>query len=138
MTKPSQPSRKPSLALIVGMVVAAAVVGALMVVGSFARGFGDAVDASKVETTKNTMANAASGLKLYFARYQKLPTEREGLQAVVGAKFLPEVPKDSWGGPLGYRQEGDGVVLTSLGADGAPGGEGTAADLEHRWAPKSK
>lgn len=138
MTKPSQPPRNPSKAMIVGMVVAAALVGVLVVVGSFSRGFGDAVDASKVEVTKNNMVGAVGGRRLYFARFEKLPTEREGLQAVVGAKFLPEVTKDGWGRPLGYRLDGDGVVLTSLGSDGAPGGEGTAADLEHRWAPKSK
>ncbi|MEY4640710.1 MAG: hypothetical protein RLZZ227_704 [Pseudomonadota bacterium] len=42
------------------------------------------------------------------------------------------VPRDPWGNDYLYTPEGDDFELLSLGADGAPGGEGDDADLENQ------
>lgn len=41
----------------------------------------------------------------------------------------PSPPRDPWGNLYDLAYEGDRAVLTSYGADGAPGGEGEDADL---------
>jgi hypothetical protein len=43
-----------------------------------------------------------------------------------------DVLRDAWDTPLGFSLEAGDLVVRSLGADGAPGGEGTARDLELR------
>jgi len=69
------------------------------------------------------------------------PTTDQGLAALVRAPsdavnwasggYLTELPTDPWGNP--YLYEVPGVLgpfdLISLGADGAPGGTGTDADI---------
>ncbi|KKK60033.1 hypothetical protein LCGC14_3028390, partial [marine sediment metagenome] len=47
--------------------------------------------------------------------------------------YLQQVPLDPWGNAYGYRSPGeDGAFdLLSLGADGQPGGDGSAADIRH-------
>ena len=74
------------------------------------------------------------------------PTTEQGLEALwrrptaspeprnwVGPYLRKRVPLDPWGRPYGYRSPGevnpDSYDLVSLGADGAPGGEGENADL---------
>ncbi len=48
-----------------------------------------------------------------------------------------ETPVDLWGQPFQYEPSADGTAftLTCLGADGAPGGEGTDADIVIASAP---
>jgi general secretion pathway protein G len=111
---------------------------AAVILGTVASGVSAGMDKAKVDTTRNSMQSVEGALRLYFARFEKFPDERQGLQAVVSAKFLEEIPKDAWGQPIAYRPEGTGFVLRSLGSDGAPGGEGSAADLERRYTPKAK
>ena len=51
-----------------------------------------------------------------------------------GPYLRRDVPEDPWGRPYEYRSPpatgGTGYELRTLGADGAPGGEGEDADLE--------
>ncbi len=46
--------------------------------------------------------------------------------------MLKKLPKDPWGGALGYALEAGEPVVTSLGADQLPGGTGDNADLSSR------
>ncbi len=79
------------------------------------------------------------------------PTADQGLAALVtvpadarrkdqyrAGGYLREVPLDPWDSPYQYRQAGQGgrFDVFSLGADGAPGGEGVNADIRNGPAPQ--
>jgi general secretion pathway protein G len=81
---------------------------------------------------------ALDQFKLDVGRY---PTSQEGLQALQqspgnapgweGPYLKKDVPRDPWGSPYQYRSPGEHgeYDLTSLGSDGAPGGDGEATDV---------
>jgi general secretion pathway protein G len=63
---------------------------------------------------------------------QALRVKPEGSDQWGGPYFQKEVPKDPWGHDYLYKypgDHGDEPDLISLGADGAPGGEGNNADI---------
>lgn len=84
------------------------------------------------------LGTALDQFKLDVGRY---PTTQEGLQALQhnpgnvagweGPYLKKEVPRDPWGNPYQYRSPGEHgeYDLFSLGSDGAPGGDGEAADV---------
>ncbi|MXY04400.1 MAG: type II secretion system protein GspG, partial [Gammaproteobacteria bacterium] len=43
--------------------------------------------------------------------------------------YIKALPSDPWGSPYMYERNGSEVSVFSLGADGAEGGEGVAADI---------
>ena len=78
--------------------------------------------------------------KLDVGRY---PTTEEGLDALMkrpgsvngwnGPYLKGELPKDPWGNAYRYANPGNGSFeIVSLGSDGAPGGEGEAADIRNK------
>ena len=81
---------------------------------------------------------ALDQFKLDVGRY---PTSQEGLQALQqspgnapgweGPYLKKDVPRDPWGHPYQYRSPGEHgeYDVASLGSDGAPGGDGEAADV---------
>ena len=94
-----------------------------------------------------------SALELYRLDNRTYPTTAHGLQALavrptappeprnwVAGGYLTAVPVDPWGNDYIYVSPGanGGFDLMSLGADGAPGGEGVAADLAHGQLQASK
>lgn len=99
-------------------------------------------DKAKINATKaqiNEIKTALTGFKLETGRY---PATSEGIQALVqqpsGFKgdwpkegFLPEMPKDAWGGDFVYVYPGSKKVfdIVSYGADGKEGGEDENADI---------
>lgn len=99
-------------------------------------------DKAKINATKaqiNEIKTALAGFRLETGRY---PTTSEGIQALVqrapGFKgdwpkegFLPEMPKDAWGGELVYVCPGANrsFDIISYGADGKEGGEDENADI---------
>lgn len=101
------------------------------------------VDTSKVtaaDTQARMLKAALDTMRLDVGRY---PTKEEGLAMLVTAPreeraarkwqgpYLAEgVPMDPWGNPYQYNPVSQTVVvLTSLGADGQAGGDGTNADI---------
>jgi general secretion pathway protein G len=84
--------------------------------------------------------------KLDVGRY---PTSQEGLQALQqspgnapgweGPYLKKDVPKDPWGNPYQYRSPGEHgeYDLSSLGSDGAAGGDGEATDVTS-WGTDGK
>lgn len=58
----------------------------------------------------------------------ELPSSLEG---VAGIASRPDLLEDPWGFPVFYLRVAGGFWLMSWGADGAPGGEGDAADVVH-------
>ncbi|MGZ2256659.1 type II secretion system major pseudopilin GspG [Roseobacter sp. A03A-229] len=101
-------------------------------------------DEARASVAQTDLRSIASALELYRLDNRAYPTTGQGLAALVEQPvsppvprnwaqggYLTTVPQDPWGNPYVYRSPGaDGAFdLVSLGADGAPGGEGTAADI---------
>lgn len=70
----------------------------------------------------------------------RYPTAAEGLAALLqppaglarwNGPYVRDASHlvDAWGRAFQYRTDGSGFVITSLGADGAPGGTGVDADI---------
>jgi general secretion pathway protein G len=91
------------------------------------------------------LATLAQALDLYRLDSGAYPTTLQGLDALVAPPTAPPVPRawreggyvdrvppDPWGNAYAYVATADRFVLKSLGADGVEGGEGNAADVEHR------
>ena len=84
----------------------------------------------------NDLQKALDIFKLDVGRY---PTSEEGLDALAkqpgtvrglnGPSLNGGVPSDTWNNPYRYASNGGKVEILSLGSDGAPGGEGEAADV---------
>lgn len=98
---------------------------------------------AKTDTAKQQVHlfdEVLDGYKLDNARY---PTTQEGLESLVKAPagagnwrgpYLKKniIPKDPWGNDYKYispGEQGRNYEITSMGADGKPGGEGENKDI---------
>lgn len=93
---------------------------------------------ARVDRTTLDIGNIDSGLKLYNARKGKFPDTATGLKALVDMEILDKMPKDAWGNDYVYTLESGRPVVTSYGADGVPGGEGSNADITNRPVTAAK
>lgn len=86
-------------------------------------------DEARIVAARHDVAAIMQALKLYRLDQKRYPSAQEGLGAL--AKHLERVPMDPWGNPYQYLIPGvhGEVDVFSYGADGAPGGEGAAADV---------
>lgn len=99
---------------------------------------------AKSKTAAVQIADLEKSLDLFKLDVGRYPTSDEGLQALVskpataagwnGPYVKGGVPNDPWGKPYKYTSPaaGGGVEILSLGADGAPGGEGENADIKNQ------
>jgi len=136
--KPEKSSRQAGFTLIELMVV-------LFILGLLAALVGPRlmgrVGVAKQKTAQTQIQLLATSLDLFHLDVGRYPTEEEGLKALVEAPeglagwagpYLDKgVPKDPWGRDYVYKCPGEHgpYDLTSLGADGAPGGEGENRDI---------
>jgi general secretion pathway protein G len=138
---PRNPSRARGFTLIEVMVVvvilgilAAIVVPRVM----------DRPDAARVTKAKQDIRALESALNLYRLDNYVYPTTDQGLEALVrrptsppeprnwkDGGYLDRLPKDPWGNDYVYLNPGvrGSVDIYSLGADGAPGGDGMNAEI---------
>ena len=101
-------------------------------------------DEARIVAAKQDIASISQALKLYKLDNMRYPTTDQGLMALVkkpttppeapnwkGNGYLEKLPKDPWGNPYQYLQPGlhGEFDITSMGADGAPGGDGNDADI---------
>lgn len=103
-------------------------------------------DEARIIAAKQDINSIGQALKLYRLDNQGYPTTDQGLQALVAKPsappappnwktggYLDRLPKDPWGNEYKYLSPGvkntNDVDVFSLGADGAPGGEGNDADV---------
>jgi general secretion pathway protein G len=101
-------------------------------------------DEARVLAAKQDVASLMQALKLYRLDNQRYPTTEQGLQALVARPaaeplatgwkaggYVERLPNDPWGRPYQYLNPGvrGDLDVFSLGADGAPGGEGNDADI---------
>lgn len=105
-------------------------------------------DEARVIAAKQDIGTLMQALKLYRLDNQRYPTTEQGLQALIERStttpvppnwkmggYLERLPKDPWGNPYQYLNPGlhGEIDIFSFGADGAPGGEGSDADIGS-WA----
>jgi general secretion pathway protein G len=101
-------------------------------------------DEARIAAAKQDIASISQALKLYKLDNMRYPTTEQGLLALVkkpgtppeptnwkGNGYLERLPQDPWKHPYQYLQPGlhGEIDVFSLGADGAPGGEGSDADI---------
>src|SRR5579872_1690100 len=101
-------------------------------------------DEARAIAAKQDIASLMQALKLYRLDNQRYPTTEQGLQALSARPttapippnwktggYVERLPKDPWGNPYQYLSPGlhAEIDVYSLGADGAPGGEGNDADI---------
>ena len=144
----STPDRRPvgtragfTLIEILVVIAVLAMLAALVAPNVF-RHLGTAKDA----TARSQIELFGAGLDAYRLDNGRYPTTDQGLQALQvepaiqpvpsnwrGPYLRKAIPLDPWGNPYIYLSPGEvnprGYDLLSLGADGAPGGEGEDADV---------
>ena len=97
---------------------------------------------AKNKTAGVQIADLDKALELYKLDVGRFPTTEEGLDALAkkpatvasgwnGPYLKGGVPADPWGKPYRYQSANGVVEIVSLGADGAPGGEGENADVRN-------
>lgn len=100
---------------------------------------------AKSKTARVQIKDLEQAAELFKLDVGRFPNSAEGLNALVAkpgsvtgwnGPYLrkAEIPKDPWGREYIYASPGERheVEITSLGADGAQGGEGENADV-HSW-----
>ena len=102
------------------------------------------VDDARVAKAKQDIQSLETALTMYRLDNSKYPTSEQGLAALVTQPtdpsikhwrpggYLQRVSKDPWGNDYQYvypGTHGKEYDLYSMGADGAPGGEGIDADI---------
>ena len=96
---------------------------------------------AKSKTAAVQIADLDKSLELFKLDVGRYPTTEEGLDALVkkpgsvngwnGPYLKGGVPSDPWSHPYRYANNGGRIEITSLGADGAPGGDGENADVRN-------
>ena len=97
---------------------------------------------AQVQKAKADIAILEQALELWRIDRGRYPTAEEGLAILtrpgpMGDASIKSLPDDPWGQPYRYVVPGENgapYAILSLGADGAPGGEGENMDLrsDHR------
>ena len=100
-------------------------------------------DDAKVAAAKADLSTLAGALQNFRLDCDRYPSTAEGLQALrtppsdatgwKGPYITKDIPSDPWHNEYHYEFPGpdgnDSFLLESYGSDGAPGGDGTAADI---------
>lgn len=133
------PSRGFTLIEVMIVIVILGVLAALIVPKVIGR-----PDEARVVAAKQDVSSLMQALKLYRLDNHRYPTTDQSLEALVkkpatapippnwkSGGYLDRLPKDPWGNPYLYLNPGvhGEIDVYSLGADGAPGGDGVDADI---------
>ena len=135
-------SRSVSGFTLVELLVVLAILGLLAgLVGPRVLGL---LGGAKSKTAGVQIADIEKALEIYKLDVGRFPTTEEGLDSLVkkpgsangwsGPYLKGGLPSDPWGNAYRYASPGanGGIDIISLGADGAPGGEGENADVRNR------
>ncbi|MCP3141360.1 type II secretion system major pseudopilin GspG [Pyxidicoccus xibeiensis] len=105
----------------------------ITILGLIAAAVGVAVipqlEAARRDRASLDIKNIQGAMKLYYTKKGKYPDTASGLNALVEAQALEQMPKDPWNNDYVYINEGGKPVIISYGADGTAGGEGNDADI---------
>jgi hypothetical protein len=85
--------------------------------------------------TRTAMGETFVRIQMYMKEHRELPPS---LAVLPTRKGYANSTTDGWGRPLGYTADEKGVItLTSLGADGKPGGDGLDQDIIQRYRTRN-
>ncbi len=102
---------------------------------------------ARYEATVLQVRTFRQALQMYRANHSALPTQEQGLDALIAIPTRPPVPKnypeeayletrilprDGWGNEFVYgvpASDGSAYEIVSYGSDGEPSGAGDAADI---------
>lgn len=101
------------------------------------------VDRARVEAARAEINTITNAMKMYRLDNFAYPSSEQGIEALVTKPndanvknwapggYLERLPQDPWGNPYLYLSPGNNgeIDVYTLGADGAPGGEGNNADI---------
>jgi len=106
------------------------------------------IERARMASCRNQMETFRLALQSYLLDCGQYPTEAQGLEALwekpilspvplqwAGPYLDRKIPKDPWGTGYIYKNPGHlnlPFTISSYGADGKEGGEGTNADI-HSW-----
>ena len=126
---------------LIELLVVLAILGLL--IGLVGPRFLGQLGGAKSKTAAIQIADLEKGLELFKLDVGRFPANEEGLEALVrrpqnargwNGPYLKgsSVPEDPWGRPYRYSIAASGEPeIVSLGADGAPGGEGENTDVRN-------
>ena len=115
---------------LIEIIVYIAIVSMLMAaVGVYAVGV---QQDSMRRTAEMDVRTALDALEMYRGSRGKYPDQSEGFVALLKARVLKAEPKDPWGNKLVYALRDGEPTVTSLGADGSPGGDDMNEDIVAR------
>lgn len=104
----------------------------------------DRPDDARIARAKQDIRALEAALNLYKLDNFHYPSTQQGIEALISqpsgeppAKnwktggYIGQMPKDPWGNPYQYLSPGvkGQIDIFSLGADNAPGGDGSATDI---------
>jgi general secretion pathway protein G len=126
---------------LIEMLVVVTIIG--LFVALVGPGLWKKADEAKVTVTRSQIDSFMTALGTYKLDTGTFPTTEQGLVALRikpadvnqwNGPYMPkDIPKDPWGRDYIYRYPGehqaDEPEITSLAADGQPGGEGINADI---------
>ncbi len=91
------------------------------------------IEQGEIAAAKAQIKQFDTALTAYKMKFGDLPDSLDQLVKPLGGKPIMNakaIPVDPWGTPFLYlRLDTKAYVILSLGADGAPGGEGVDADI---------
>lgn len=92
--------------------------------------FLDRPDEARAAKAKQDVRAFEGALSLYKLDNFSYPDTGQGLSALQG-RYMKRIPQDPWGNEYQYISPGTSgeYDVYSLGADGAPGGDGVNADI---------
>ena len=136
-----QPEAGVTLIEMMVVLVIIGIVAALVVPNVIGR-----PDEARAAVAEADLRTIAASLEMYRLDSRTYPSTEQGLLALsvrptvppvpagwTEGGYLPNLPVDPWNHPYLYRSPGEtgAYELWTLGADGAPGGEGVDADIAH-------
>jgi general secretion pathway protein G len=134
---PMRKSRAFTLIELLVVILILAILAALVV----PRVVGRTSDAKRAKAASD-ISTLSSLLQQYRVDTDTFPSTEEGLSALRvqppdvqnwrGPYTSKDIPTDPWGNEYVYESpgpNGEDFLITSYGADGAPGGEGDASDI---------
>ena len=101
------------------------------------------VDKARTQAARAEISTIENAMKFYRLDNFTYPSSEQGIEALVTKPndpnvknwnpggYLERMPSDPWGRPYLYLSPGNQgeIDVYTMGADGAPGGEGTNADI---------
>ncbi|SES28462.1 type II secretion system major pseudopilin GspG [Rhizobium sp. NFR03] len=142
LSRPSEAARTTETAqdgfTLVELLVVLAIIAMLAsLIGPKVLGY---LGGARKDTASFQIRNVASAVDLYYLGTGTYPTGEQGLSALVAAPagvsgwsgpYLQSrgALTDPWGRPYLYEPKDNGYVVSSLGRDGLPGGDGEDKDV---------